>query len=551
MSYFQNEDVESKSSLNSWKKFYNPGREEVLKLNLYSPEKKKKKEETIQIKKSEGVDMIKLHNSIDRVKKFLPGIMNILSKSSKQEHAEKILYKRLENIEYENNLKTEISKYNKQIQSCKLIRDEKSEELIKLNSEINDIELDINMLTDVSRFTMIEKERNDLLKEVQMNKENLKLMKKNSRKLGGSAVNLMNTNENLKTISNNNETKNEDNSDPKKKASNMIKTQKNFGTQQLELLFLRASQSRSKKIKEYKSKLPPKQNKKKEIIFEIKEQNRKIEKLRYQKNIKVDQLYTHYLKILKEGKDTRSEGLAWIIREIYNLGKEIIMSYLPDFIDEMGIRFIFKQAKIGIELHKLNDQIEETKNELNESGFSRFTNNKKIIFSENEDKLQFDNYLQYKIRRDQNGENFHSKNINLSNSNLIPPVLKLKDVQEIIKNSEIHISPSQMEILIKYLSLNAKRKDIKKIQHKLRKNEMDRIFEEYLRNDYYQRFKVEKNVVLSALIGEDNILPELNKQMRQARKYFDSLKACGMHQRDDNLLNLNGNNNMMKMFGKK
>ena len=551
MSYFQNEDVESKNSLNSWKKFYNPGREEVLKLNLYSPEKKKKKEETIQIKKSEGVDMIKLHNSIDRVKKFLPGIMNILSKSSKQEHAEKILYKRLENIEYENNLKTEISNYNKQIQSCKLIRDEKSEELIKLNSEINDIELDINMLTDVSRFTMIEKERNDLLKEVQINKENLKIMRKNTRKLGGSAVNLLNTNENFKTISNNNETKNEDNSDPKKRASNMIKTQKNFGTQQLELLFLRASQSRSKKIKEYKSKLPPKQNKKKEIILEIKEQNRKIEKLRYQKNIKVDQLYTHYLKILKEGKDTRSEGLAWIIREIYNLGKEIIMSYLPDFIDEMGIRFIFKQAKIGIELHKLNDQIEETKNELNESGFSRITNNKKTIFSENEEKLQFDNYLQYKIRRDQNGENFHSKNINLSNSNLIPPVLKLKDVQEIIKNSEIHISPSQMEILIKYLSLNAKRKDIKKIQHKLRKNEMDRIFEEYLRNDYYQRFKVEKNVVLSALIGEDNILPELNKQMRQARKYFDSLKACGMHQRDDNLLNLNGNNNMMKMFGKK
>ena len=551
MSYFQNEDVESKSSLNSWKKFYNPGREEVLKLNLYSPEKKKKKEETIQIKKSEGVDMIKLHNSIDRVKKFLPGIMNILSKSSKQEHAEKILYKRLENIEYENNLKTEISNYNKQIQSCKLIRDEKSEELIKLNSEINDIELDINMLTDVSRFTMIEKERNDLLKEVQINKENLKLMRKNTRKLGGSAVNLINTTENFKTISNNNETKNEDNSDPKKRASNMIKTQKNFGTQQLELLFLRASQSRSKKIKEYKSKLPPKQNKKKEIILEIKEQNRKIEKLRYQKNIKVDQLYTHYLKILKEGKDTRSEGLAWIIREIYNLGKEIIMSYLPDFIDEMGIRFIFKQAKIGIELHKLNDQIEETKNELNESGFSRLTDNKKTIFFENEEKLQFDNYLQYKIRRDQNGENFHSKSINLSNSNLIPPVLKLKDVQEIIKNSEIHISPSQMEILIKYLSLNAKRKDIKKIQHKLRKNEMDRIFEEYLRNDYYQRFKVEKNVVLSALIGEDNILPELNKQMRQARKYFDSLKACGMHQRDDNLLNLNGNNNMMKMFGKK
>ena len=44
------------------------------------------------------------------------------------------------------------------------------------------------------------------------------------------------------------------------------------------------------------------------------------------------------------------------------------MSYLPDFIDEMGIRFIFKQTKIGIELHKLDEQIEK-KNELNSIGF--------------------------------------------------------------------------------------------------------------------------------------------------------------------------------------
>ena len=44
------------------------------------------------------------------------------------------------------------------------------------------------------------------------------------------------------------------------------------------------------------------------------------------------------------------------------------------------------------------------------------------------DNLQFDNYLQYKMRRDQNGENFNSKVIDLSNSNFFPPVLKLKDV---------------------------------------------------------------------------------------------------------------------------
>ena len=393
---------------------------------------------------------------------------------------------------------------------------------------------------------MIEKERNDLLKEIQINKEHMKLMKKSSKKLVNSSNNeINNQNDKLNIISN---TEMNENSEIKRKSS-----KKNYNEQQLELLFLRASQSRSKKVKEYKNKLPSKQNKKKEIITKIKEQNIKIEELREKRNIKIDQLYTHYLKILKEGKDTRTEGLAWIIREIYNLGKEIIMSYLPDFIDEMGIRFIFKQAKIGIELHKLDEQIEK-KNELNSIGFSKITNNinnnNNNIFNENNDKLQFDNYLQYKMRRDQNGENFNSKITDLSNSNFIPPVLKLKDVQEILKKNEIHISPNQMEKLIQYLNLNNRRNDIKKFQHKLRKKEMDRIFEEYLRNDYFQRFKVEKNIVLSALIGEDNILPELNKQMREARKYYDSLKACGMHKRDDNLLNINnGNNKMIKIFG--
>ena len=496
--------------------------------------------------------MLKLHNSIDRVKKFLPGVLNLLSKSTKEEKAEKILYKRLENIEYENNLKDQISNFNKEIEKCKLIRDEKSEDLIKIDSEINDIELDINMMTDVSRFTMIEKERNDLLKEIQINKEYIKLMKKSSKKLTNSSNNIINNqNDKLNTISN---SEMNENSDMKNKQSNILSSKKNYSEQQLELLFLRASQSRSKKVKEYKNKLPLKQNIKKEIIAKIKEENIKIEELREKRNLKIDQLYTHYLKILKEGKDTRTEGLAWIIREIYNLGKEIIMSYLPDFIDEMGIRFIFKQAKIGIELHKLDEQIEKKKNELNSIGFSKMKNNinknNNNFFTENNDKLQFDNYSQYKMRRDQNGENFNSKVTDLSNSNFIPPVLKLKDVQEILKKNEIHISPNQMEKLIQYLNLNNRRNDIKKFQHKLRKKEMDRIFEEYLRNDYFQRFKVEKNVVLSALIGEDNILPELNKQMREARKYYDSLKACGMHKRDDNLLNINvGNNNMMKILG--
>ena len=543
------------SNFNSWRKFYNPGREEVLKLNLYSPEQKKKKKTE---KKTTGTDLVILHHSIERVKKFLPGVKNLMLTSSKDEKQENIIYQRLEHIEEENNLKEEINQLNNIINEYKEIRNLKAEELIKLNSEINDIELDINMMSDVSRYTMIDKERNDLLKEVQIHKENMKMLKKKEREKekllklenkNNVNTDVNNKNNEDKTISNFND---EDNFKTTFFKNTKIKIE---GEQQLELMFLRASESRSKKLKELKSKLPPLIKSKNEIMKEIKEINEKIEKIREKKNLKSDELYYHYLSILKEGTDTRSEGLSWIIKEIYILGKEIMISYLPDFLDELCIVFIFKQAKINLELNKLENKIEKTRLELKNIGLKNINNknlNNPFFTSENKEKLNFDTYDQFKLRRDQNAVN--AKITNLSNSNLIPPVLKLRDVQEIVKKSEIHISQNQMEKLIKYFSLCKRRDEIKEFQEKLKKKEMNRIFEEYLKNDYFQRFKVEKNVVLSALIGEDNILPELNKQMRETKKYFDNLKSIGMHKRivtsehSKNILKMNQilNNNKNK-----
>ena len=359
---------ENKSSLNSWKKFYNPGREEVLKLNLYSPEQKKKKKTE---KKTTGTDLVILHHSIERVKKFLPGVKNLMLTSSKDEKQENIIYQRLEHIEDENNLKEEINQLNNIINEYKEIRNLKAEELIKLNSEINDIELDINMMSDVSRYTMIDKERNDLLKEVQIHKENMKMLKKKEREKekllklenkNNVNTDVNNKNNEDKTISNFND---EDNFKTTFFKNTKIKIE---GEQQLELMFLRASESRSKKLKELKNKLPPLIKSKNEIMKEIKEINEKIEKIREKKNLKSDELYSHYLSILKEGTDTRSEGLSWIIKEIYILGKEIMISYLPDFLDELCIVFIFKQAKINLELNKLENKIEKTRLELKNIG---------------------------------------------------------------------------------------------------------------------------------------------------------------------------------------
>jgi hypothetical protein len=68
-------------------------------------------------------------------------------------------------------LKEQISNLDYQINEGKILRKLKAEELVKIEPLIGDIELDINMISDISRYTMIEKERNDLLKELEIIKK--------------------------------------------------------------------------------------------------------------------------------------------------------------------------------------------------------------------------------------------------------------------------------------------------------------------------------------------------------------------------------------------
>jgi len=55
---------------------------------------------------------------------------------------------------------------------------------------------------------------------------------------------------------------------------------------------------------------------------------------------------------------------------------------------------------------------------------------------------------------------------------------------------------------------------------------MKRIFEKYLDREYSKKFIFEKQKVLSALIGEDNVQPELRKQIKKTKLFFESIKKC-------------------------
>lgn len=59
------------------------------------------------------------------------------------------------------------------------------------------------------------------------------------------------------------------------------------------------------------------------------------------KAIKTKQL-SYYTRLLSEGKDGRQEGLIWIIKTLWLLGFNVSLSWMPRFLDQKAVQFLFK-----------------------------------------------------------------------------------------------------------------------------------------------------------------------------------------------------------------
>ena len=75
------------------------------------------------------------------------------------------------------------------------------------------------------------------------------------------------------------------------------------------------------------------------------------------------------------------------------------------------------------------------------------------------------------------------------------------------------------------------RNNLRKKKENMKLNEMTRIFKEFQRNDYAQRFNIDKISVISALIGEDNVNSELIKQAKREKKYIEEIMKGRMHKK--------------------
>ena len=126
----------------------------------------------------------------------------------------------------------------------------------------------------------------------------------------------------------------------------------------------RDSQKRQEYVGILKEEIQNFSEKKKNLADTNKEIKNSINELKSKLGGIKNKLLGHYHNLLKEGRDTRNEGLVWLIKAIWNLDENVMLSNCPNFLDEKAIDYIFSIAKREIDFQNLKNEMEEWKIKL-------------------------------------------------------------------------------------------------------------------------------------------------------------------------------------------
>ena len=124
---------------------------------------------------------------------------------------------------------------------------------------------------------------------------------------------------------------------------------------------------------------------KKDIQEKIKLCENDLNEFKEERNKIKNELLLHYHKLLYEGKDTRKTGLSWVINAIWNLKSNVLLSYLPKFLDEESISFLFsyslKKMKMN-SIYKVIKDLSYKAQEIEEDNEKRRVSKEKTIDEE-------------------------------------------------------------------------------------------------------------------------------------------------------------------------
>jgi len=307
--------------------------------------------------------------------------------------------------------------------------------------------------------------------------------------------------------------KNEYNSSDNKlmKLQNMIKIQK--------------EQELMKKLK--KDKLNELRLKLTNIKDPLKKINQEIFEIKKQERIVVNKLMTHYETLLFKGEEVRNEGLIWIIKAIWGLGENVPMTFIPPFLDFKSIEFLFQYAHKSIELDNSKKILNDLKNKLQVKMHKLFFTSKSPKRNSSSFEFKTDlikrNSIVKKSIKEHNFINAYIKASEFEEDNKnVSSIKQMKNILEDKKKNIINLK--KLQGIEQIDELKFKIKSIENDIANLKKNEIHRLFKEFVENDYENKYHVTIDIVLAALLGEHNKNIEINRYGKYKKDYFDELK---------------------------
>lgn len=241
-----------------------------------------------------------------------------------------------------------------------------------------------------------------------------------------------------------------------------------------------------------------------------------------------NKLMLHYQQLLYDGSDVRQEGLIWIIKAIWNLGKNVPMEYFPSFLDFQAVDYLFTVAHKTLLLSKTKNEIAQIKQQLQ----TEFLERKKEKIEESKENERSEELFRtsiFPVKNKQMIKALSKNNIFMMKKNEKDEneELNLKKIKVILQKRKSNIDSDLIQHISQINFLTQKLKIIEKEIHQLKMKEMRRLFKEFMENDYERRYNVIIDVVIAALVGEYNKhseMVEISQRRKQYKKDIQNIQ---------------------------
>ena len=530
------------------------------------------------------------------IKKLQTIVPNLLEKISNDNSRQLLSAPRFQHIQYENYLHKLLKELNKKEKIIKTNKDILENELKTIDDTISDKELSIDILVNMDSFKKMFNQKVVKHYENEFNKkeENLKL--RNTNDSNNSLINFNNSINNSSIRSFMTKKIGKISKKGKDPNINSLKIQQLLRAKafraKLNNYILRNREKTNKKAEQLENEVNEQKINKKLISENLSNINQKLKIIHINKKNIIDKLYIHYLTILKNGTDTREEGLGWVICEILNLRKKVMMSFLPKYLDENCVLYLFKIAHLLKKMKNLEQKLNEVKDVFNDKSNKRKTikeeidikkyllsqknlNNIKekflrsslssIILSKKplEEKRKIQKSISHplSLRKRRGSVEFMSKmektfknaelnfvngdpnHYYIENHSEIPNEIKFKDIDKYTSRKNIGLlKKDKANKFNECIEMSKEIEKLKKIKLEMKNKEMNRIFEEFRKNKYYEKYNVDKKTLINALIGEDNLMAEMYIQSKKDKQLNEELLKARLYKKEyikKNLLYLN------------